>query len=156
VIHGDVKPQNVLVYETPYRAKGADFGHSLFNTGETRKLIGGTKGYAAPEWMLSASTEMLKQTDVFSYGLVFTSIMLGTDVLDWFAKNHGGMKAGLKFLDDLKNENTILQHLSGAIQQLDDPTLEDSGLILDVLRCTLQNDPKKRSLQDVISRLSSP
>jgi serine/threonine protein kinase len=93
VVHGDIKPDNVLMFEDPKRwtAKIADFSHSILDTGETRHLIGGTQAYAAPEWKEKLATGTLLKTDVYSYGLLFGSIMAGFDVIQHFLglKKHG-------------------------------------------------------------------
>jgi serine/threonine protein kinase len=51
VVHGDLKPANILAFLKPeLHAKIADFSHSFLDTGRTRNLVGGSYIYAAPEW----------------------------------------------------------------------------------------------------------
>jgi serine/threonine protein kinase len=76
-VHGDVKPQNVLVFngeEGPagYMAKMADFGYSSIFVEQARLKMYGTEGWAAPEYMkgMSADFEAARRMDVFSLGLL--------------------------------------------------------------------------------------
>jgi serine/threonine protein kinase len=66
VIHGDMKLENVLIFYKPeFHAKITDFSNSFLDTGKTRKLVGGTWFYTAPEWKLAAPTNELLKTDVY-------------------------------------------------------------------------------------------
>ena len=85
VIHGDVKLHNILVFESHrFVAKVADFSHAIFDTGENTYLVGGTAAYTAPEWKKKLPTSALMKTDVYSFGLVFASIVLGFDIITDF------------------------------------------------------------------------
>lgn len=154
VIHGDMKPENILVFEsgsaTP-RAKIADFGHSILDEGTDMplQLMGGTQGYSSPEWQSSAPFRLLKRTDVYSYGLVFTSIMLGADVVDSINRKY---EPGT--LNFFKQGDLLHTQLCDIVHTLDDPTLDDVSLIKHVIRSTLKMDPNERSLDNVITRLS--
>jgi serine/threonine protein kinase len=161
VIHGDVKPQNVLVFEekkSRYRAKVADFSHSMFDTGSDtqRHLPGGTPAYAAPEWKKPATAKLLRASDVYSYGLVFASIASTRDVVEAIVREHSGGARGLAYLDTLKTGpvDRLLSQLHDLIPSSRDPQL-DVDLVSDILRLTLQNQPGRRgSIGDVISTLS--
>jgi serine/threonine protein kinase len=73
-----MKPKNVLILSEPtYHAKICDFRHSILDTGEVRHLVGGTNRYAAPEWKTHASTSQLLKIDIYSYGLIFSNLILG-------------------------------------------------------------------------------
>lgn len=79
IVHGDLKPANVLIFrdEAGIVAKLADFGLSV----EEQKtaapcLLGGTKGWQAPEVEQgNVSNEFLLQADSYSYGLLVWSVM---------------------------------------------------------------------------------
>ena len=83
VVHGDLKPKNILV-EEDYRGRGhpwvLDFGAS-FHSGIDRRLdpmrgrVGGTPGYLAPEWMTKQDVD--GRADCFSLGCVFYELLVG-------------------------------------------------------------------------------
>lgn len=82
IIHGDIKPDNILVFANPAArysctAKIADFGLSLQEDSDSRSLHFGTPGWAAPELLDSSSLERsrLPKCDVWSLGLTIWSIM---------------------------------------------------------------------------------
>lgn len=85
IIHGDIKPQNVLVFrnfseKVPLVAKLADFGLSVGEVHNSMndcvKVLGSSASWCAPEvrygYTLSAS-ELIK-ADNFSYGLLVLSL----------------------------------------------------------------------------------
>ncbi|KAI1335948.1 hypothetical protein F5Y15DRAFT_408851 [Xylariaceae sp. FL0016] len=87
VVHGDVKPENVLVFprrdaDNAFVAKLTDFGHSVFESSRSNALPAFTPKWCAPELSPDATTSRtmvfreMKLTDVYSYGLVVLSIML--------------------------------------------------------------------------------
>lgn len=149
-----MKPQNILIFENPLCAKVADFGFSLIDDGSCLKLRAHSPGYEAPEWDQSATADLLKQTDVFSYGMIFVSIMIGKDVVAWVASEKGNIDAGIAILTELKKADKLLPYLIEAMYHLDDPTLDDYGLIVDIMNHSLRTDPTARSLEKIVSRLS--
>lgn len=70
VIHGDIKPENVLVFTGPV-VKLADFGFSALASGKSLRL-GGTEPWVAPEYDRSGryTLEQAKLMDLYSYGLL--------------------------------------------------------------------------------------
>jgi len=82
VIHGDLKPGNILMFpsdtETPI-PKLIDFGYSSMALLRDNKLaIGRTWGWAAPEWTGSLFTlSEAKKMDVYSFGLVCLLVTFG-------------------------------------------------------------------------------
>lgn len=152
VVHGDVKLDNILIFEDPYRAKLADFGHSLLDAGVSTNLPGGTEAYTAPEWRETASVGQLQLTDVFSYGIVFTSIMCGSDIA-----SEAVSRFGLDRLQALKKDekDIFLESLLNFTKRQINLTLEDPTLVRAVMRATVRKDPSKRDLSRVVSLLTS-
>jgi len=83
VIHGDVKPKNILVCKDHAHgiiAKLCDFGLSIIDPGsgpELQWLPGGTVMYLAPEAGNPVLKDRLKYTDVYSFGIVAWQTLLG-------------------------------------------------------------------------------
>jgi serine/threonine protein kinase len=161
IIHGDVKVENILVtLEPTLTAKLADFSHSIFDTGETRRLVGGTELYAAPEWMLPAPTYMLRQSDVYSYGIMFSNLMAGFDILRRFEREHGGntttQNNSLASIQTLKETGALLVLVKDGVSAAD---MTYSNLVLDchllwnVMDATLQLEPAERSLFQAVQLL---
>lgn len=70
VIHGDIKPENALVFTGPV-VKLADFGFSALASGKSLRL-GGTEPWVAPEYDRSGryTLRQAKLMDLYSYGLL--------------------------------------------------------------------------------------
>ncbi|KAL9648607.1 hypothetical protein ABK040_016241 [Willaertia magna] len=87
VIHNDIKPQNIVQFKNMF--KFIDFGisHKYIKydeqneqcfTKENKVLISksGTKGYFPPEQLENGNGEITPKSDIYSLGLVITSIVL--------------------------------------------------------------------------------
>lgn len=148
VVHGDIKPQNILVFAGPFRAKIADFGHSMFETPGSRKLIGGTQLYAAPEVNAPAIFSRLKLTDVYSYGIVFASILCGYDIAKSTAR-----RIGFDRYEEMKHQDTLHDLFSRTFQEDDNLFIEDPNLVRQVFDTTIRTEPGQRDLLSVITEL---
>jgi len=87
IVHGDLKPQNVLV-TTDYVAKITDFGLSTLRgkssstvasrqfgeDDEERVNVAGTAGYMAPE-LLDSTSPPHYSSDVFSFGVILNEVV---------------------------------------------------------------------------------
>ena len=106
----------------------------------------------APEWRETASVGQLQLTDVFSYGIVFTSIMCGVDMATWAVS-----RFGLDQLQALKADETdvLLDCMLDFMKRHDKLTLEDPMLVTAVMRATVRKNPSERDLSRVISLLTS-
>jgi len=72
IIHRDLKPSNVLL-SRDHRAKIADFGMSIANTGQELTAETGTYRYMAPEVIRHESYS--SNADVYSFGLVLWQLI---------------------------------------------------------------------------------
>lgn len=91
VIHGDLKPANVIVESGgPLKAKLADFGLSRMKKHQNDSRIGGTWRWVAPEVLMSihgrkdeqfteihSSNDLAPSTDMFSFGRLAFFVLTG-------------------------------------------------------------------------------
>ncbi len=79
VIHGDVKPENLMISDAPgaLRARLMDFGLARRGGVETAETeaVGGTIAYMSPEQILG--TDVDRRTDVYSLGVVLYECLAG-------------------------------------------------------------------------------
>jgi hypothetical protein len=76
LVHGDLKPQNVLVTdEVKPRAKLIDFGITAGEHQYSSKRVLGTKSYIAPEAIVGSHLD--RRTDLYSFGAVFYHLVVG-------------------------------------------------------------------------------
>lgn len=150
VVHGDVKPENILVFpredtRDAFLVKLTDFGHSVLEQDGLEGLPAFTPPWCAPEVTQKAimTFQEMVATDYYSYGLVVLSIMIGR-----------AFHTAFQVVESIKRDGSILERSVGLIQK-EDKENNDSDLDTDVvkslLRRTLQLDPKSRSLQHCVS-----
>ncbi|KAF5588661.1 serine threonine kinase [Fusarium pseudoanthophilum] len=82
IIHGDIKPANVLIFKDPqltYVAKIADFGSSLLRSDikSPMKLPFGSGFWQAPECRDHLNGDQLTKADIYSVGLVLWRLLAG-------------------------------------------------------------------------------
>ena len=75
VIHGDLKPQNIVVQEDRHMAVLLDFGLSLVRPGRSSKSKGYTPFYAPPEEM--AGKPLVPESDYYSLGMTMLFALSG-------------------------------------------------------------------------------
>ena len=74
IIHGDIKPSNVLITKNG-TAKLSDFGMARSASGDPDKSIGGTLNYIAPELLIGELPSI--QTDIYALGVTFFEMTFG-------------------------------------------------------------------------------
>ncbi|KAK0701424.1 hypothetical protein B0T21DRAFT_417131 [Apiosordaria backusii] len=173
IVHGDVKPGNILVFHhhDPQRrivAKLADFSGSIVKSRQQRgewSPVGGTHVWRAPECYGSIAYDVVK-TDIYSFGLtaltilarvpskrgIFSSSLTGVGEC-FLARVPEGVDL-VEFATALKcaKEDLVLQHaLSWADTFLDDPAL--SEFVEWLLQATVRVDPEDRlSMSEILGR----
>ena len=153
IVHGDMKPANVLLFLAEryddgvpvqaYTAKISDFNLSLFDTGGHQVHLGGTKYYNAPEHGRALAFSQLKLSDIYSLGMLYAAVASRSE-------DFGNLDASLMDLDDF-----TLPHIfaTRVIQRADDvvegsamePSL--SRLSRALFTSTLRLEPSRRSLE---------
>lgn len=66
IIHGDVKPQNILIVPKDHNAVLVDYGLSIINPKHGTKTVGYTEAFAAPEQIDGKAP--LPETDIYCLG----------------------------------------------------------------------------------------
>lgn len=76
VIHGDIKPSNILLKDG--KAKLSDWGLSTLKAkGESTTIVGATLEYAAPEELSPEFGRVDERTDIWQLGVVFYQLLTG-------------------------------------------------------------------------------
>jgi serine/threonine protein kinase len=153
VVHGDIKPENILVFprrdaDNSFIAKLTDFGHSVFEHSRLNTLPAFTPKWCAPELTPEGSMSKrmefkeMKATDFYSYGLVVLSIMIGRP----FHKSLDNIEAS-------KLDETMLKR-GIALVNKEDRENHDSDLDLSVVQALLRRivrlNPAHRDLKQCI------
>ena len=139
IIHGDIKPANVLVFENDskeYVAKVADFGYSTWLGGANDAvLMPRTPHWTAPEWHhRPIRSESAVRMDVYSFGLLCL----------WLLFYHRGKTAHRNFYEDLKTEqepSALAHRLIIETTDMDDEKKDTFHQFFDL---SLAVDPAKR------------
>lgn len=171
IIHGDVKPQNILMAQVrssdeaqvTWIAKIGDFGGAIMDAhdGWLGNLRTHSQPWNAPEWMNRLSPRGLMQTDIYSLGLVFWNI--AADGVNPFTEHADCL--GLPDPNrDTQEFNRAVQRLkldeTALLQKLDDPGAQsfasdiNPGTIKHLLSVTVQRDPEQRNLFEVLKYLT--
>jgi serine/threonine protein kinase len=115
IIHGDVKPDNIIMCSHKEKIivpKLADFGFAIIEATElpTREvMIGGTRTWRAPESFSPIPTPKLMLSDVYSFGLVAWSVAIdGQDPFNLVLPDSLQGEGRLKEIDRLKAADEIL------------------------------------------------
>ncbi|EWG45915.1 serine/threonine protein kinase [Fusarium verticillioides 7600] len=171
IIHGDIKPDNVLIFTTFGRsrdrwnqmAKLSDFGGCIFEDESSKNLYGGTPLYNAPEQEGRGNFKASEwrnpkdyyAADIWSLGLTVCEIILGRPFIqkDWLDKG----QSKLEFLDQMAMSagDSLQWKLRGLCSHFLEEATPIRQSILETLRMTLYDDPHKRAnIRDVVRVLS--
>lgn len=159
IIHGDVKPSNILVFgcwgtDRSHVAKISDFGGAIFDLDDNRMIgYGGTNIYNAPEQEQRGryksqtvfSPKQLYQADIYSFGLTIWEIMKkGKNYIDddWLSQG----ETRIEFLNRIHEEEE--NHLLGRAEAFCDDTfswnLPLSYVFRNLFYMTLRDEASQR------------
>jgi len=78
VVHGDIKPQNVMLQPVDHTVTLVDFGLAMVNPSRHSKPLGYTEIFAPPEQL--AGRPLLPESDLYSLGVVMLFLLSGGDL----------------------------------------------------------------------------
>ncbi|KAL0432380.1 UNVERIFIED_CONTAM: putative LRR receptor-like serine/threonine-protein kinase [Sesamum latifolium] len=153
IIHGDVKPQNVL-FDADFEAHISDFGLdklTIPNPAEasTSATPVGSLGYAAPEATLTG--QPTKEADVYSFGIVLLEILTGKKPM-MFTEDEDIVKWVKRQLQ----RGQVSELLDQGLLELDPESSEWEEFLMGVkvgLLCTMPDPLERPSMTDVVFML---
>lgn len=153
IIHGDVKPQNVL-FDADFEAHLSDFGLDKVTIAtpaeaSTSAIPIGTLGYVAPEATLTGKPT--KEADVYSFGIVVLEILTGKKPV-MFTQDEDIVKWVKRQLQ----RGQISELLEPGLVELDPESSEWEEFLLGVkvgLLCTMPDPLERPSMNDVVFML---
>ena len=162
IIHGDLKPGNVLIFEKErreggvikkgFRAKVSDFSLSLLGGGShyERQMAGGTQYWTAPEANEMLSLEGLKRADIWSLGLLFGVVSSRSYNI---IKVQDGTEQNVK--DDARK---VIQQVRSHFECSIESSAWETKLVILVRQLyllTLLIDPTERDLENLLKAFES-
>jgi len=154
VIHGDIKPQNVLVFKNTFgkaTVKVADFGYSTLAVGEAGNVfLPKSRPWNAPEHHFGEfKVPEAKKTDVYSFGLLCLWVLFGTvripqnTTLCTF-DGSTGPRTSLEHLKDEDKVEDFAKHLMESVQ-LASFNNEHRTRLKEFFSLTVPLNPEKRT-----------
>ena len=168
IIHGDIKPSNILVFQEKERvvAKLSDFGSAILlnlHASDKVNLPGISPPWDAPEAGAEIAPGLLTKTDIYSLGLLCWWFYLG--IQDPFGLESddsnvfgflGDKAEKMEALKALKRREDLGPWMERSIVKFDSSVTDDINFMTEVFmigKATLKKDPELRSLDDVIRTL---
>ena len=141
IVHGDIKPANILVSETDegnYVAKAADLGYStVFTSADMLVYMPGSQNWVAPEWgpYTTTNLEGALKMDVYSFGLLCIWLL--------FYNIHRNDTSG--FYEDTKAEQSTLVLARRLVTEAVGLDAQQIHRLTRLFESTLASDPAGRS-----------
>ena len=126
LIHGDIKPENLMIRDRDRMLKLADLGLARIR-GDTESEIIATPLYAAPE-VIRGGSESSPASDIYSFGVMLYELIAGTAPFD----------------ADEEVEVLLKRHLEEIPAPLIEANPDVSRALSDFVGRMLEKDPRKR------------
>ncbi|KAH7279520.1 hypothetical protein KP509_37G022700 [Ceratopteris richardii] len=178
IMHCDIKPQNILL-DGQFRAKVADFGLArrfhLDSKHIVKTTIRGTRGYIAPEWLMSRELDV--KVDVFSFGMLLLEVVRGfkrtedsiKPLLDWAISSvtEGAVTDHHHLHEESRNDDlyqpeivttdrTVSNVHDGHVPEDLRESAQKVRLLKVAIRCLQQNPQKRPGMRHVIEHYPVP
>jgi len=153
VVHGDIKPSNIMLDES-FNAKLGDFGLArLIDHGmslQTMTAVAGTPGYLDPECVITGKASV--ESDMYSFGIVLLELLTG---------RRPGMFAGeeediVKWVKRQLQRGAVAELLEPGLLELDPESSEWEEFLLGIkvgLLCTASDPLDRPAMGDVVFML---
>ena len=161
VVHGDIKPQNVLVFKDATNrkitVKVTDFGYSTLTVGESGKVsLPKSRPWNAPEHHFGEfESREAKKTDVYSFGMLCLWFLFGNRLSDIPQTAADGTTELISFdahllgcrtlLEDLKDEDRVKDIASHLVESTPGLDIEYKTRLKEIFSLTLPLNPGKRT-----------
>ena len=163
VVHGDIKPQNVLVFKDAITRKTtvkvADFGYSTLTAGESGKVIlPKSRPWNAPEHHFGEfNAQDAKKTDVYSFGMLCLWLLFGNHLRDISQTSADGTPELISFdapllqfgrstlLETLKDEDIVEDIANQLVESTPGLNVEYRIRLKEIFSLTLPLNPGKRT-----------
>ncbi|KAL5073896.1 hypothetical protein RYX36_012880 [Vicia faba] len=159
IVHGDVKPQNVL-FDADFEAHLSEFGldrltmvsipTELAESSSSTTIAVGSLGYVAPEAVLTG--QVTKEGDIYSFGIVLLEILTGRKAVMFTGQDEDIVKWVKKQLQ----KGLISELLEPGLLEIDQESSEWEEFLLGVkvaLLCTAHDPLDRPSINDIVFML---
>uniref|UniRef100_A0ACD5YIU0 Uncharacterized protein n=1 Tax=Avena sativa TaxID=4498 RepID=A0ACD5YIU0_AVESA len=155
VVHGDIKPANVML-DASGNAKLGDFGLArLVDHGaepRTTQVVAGTVGYIDPEFV--SSRRPSAESDVYSFGVVLLEIACGRRPTPSRRPDQAALVALLASVRDMYRRNVILEAADGRLDGEFD-RVQMARLLVTGLWCAHHDPVQRPSIAQAVDLLRS-
>ncbi|GFP94131.1 probable LRR receptor-like serine/threonine-protein kinase at4g36180 [Phtheirospermum japonicum] len=151
MVHGDVKPQNVL-FDADFETHLSDFGLDKLTASaeaSTSATSVGTIGYVAPEATLTH--EMTRESDVYSFGIVLLELLTGKRPVMFT-----GDEDIVKWVKKQLQRGQVSELLEPGLMELDPESSEWEEFLLGIkvgLLCTAPDPLDRPTMTDIMFML---
>ncbi|KAK5654579.1 hypothetical protein OQA88_7208 [Cercophora sp. LCS_1] len=159
IVHGDIKTDNVLVFEDGggnLTAKVIDFGYSCFGTSQSDMVtVPRTKGWYAPEHQPGKPVKWAdaQKMDLFSFGLLVCRLMLWEELISTaitegllLPKEGQDINANVdSMIDELKATRKLLDLIAFVMDASSNISGAEKECLRKILFLTLDPDPTLRA-----------
>ena len=163
VVHGDIKPQNVLVFKgaitKEITVKVTDFGYSTLTVGDSGTVfLPKSRPWNAPEHHFGEfNAQEAKMTDVYSFGMLCLWLLFGSRLSDIPQTSADGTAELVSFnapllqiggptlLEILKDEDRVEDIAGNLVESMPGLNVEYRIRLKEIFNLTLPLNPGKRT-----------